>query len=111
MHVSSLIHNGTLLIFIHAGTQAVPWIADVWFTDRGQPDPYQGLLEVYVHTPDGPQWTAVCYNNPEVMFNDGAAAAACRQKNFTTFSSYRSAQELELEATGFTAVLKNNIII
>ena len=104
-------HNGTSLIFTHAGTQAVAQIANVQFTVRGQPDQYQGLLEVYVHTPNGPQWTAVCYNNPEVKFNDGAAAAACRQKNFTNYSSYGSAQELGLEATGFTAVLKNNIIL
>ena len=105
MHVPSLLHNGTSLIFIHAATQAVPRIADVRFTVRGQPDPYQGLLEVYVHTPDGPQWTAVCYNNPEAMFNDGAAAAACRQNNFANYSSYGSAQELGLEVTSSTAVL------
>ena len=77
-------------------TLATQRIADVRFTIERevQNDPYEGLLEVFLDTPDGQQWTAVCFDEAKVQFNDGSAAAACRQKGFDTFTSYGPARGL-----------------
>ena len=91
-----IIHTNSFIHTLNAVTQAEPRVADVQFNFRGEVerDSYEGLLEVFVDTPDGHKWTGVCYDESRVKFNDGAAAAACRQNNFNTYESYGSAKVL-----------------
>ena len=47
-----------------------------------------GILEVFLTEADG--WVPVCYD----WFNDGAAAAACKQMGYCSYDSYRQGSKL-----------------
>ena len=48
----------------------------------------KGILEVFLTVANG--WIPVCYD----WFNDGAAAAACKQMGYCSYDSYRSGSTL-----------------
>ena len=54
---------------------------DKYFTDNG-------ILEVFLTDANG--WIPVCYD----QFNNGSAAAACRQMGYCSSASYRQGSKL-----------------
>ena len=61
---------------------------DVRLNENGDYEKYYGILEVFLTEAGG--WIPVCYE----QFNDGAAAAACRQMGYCSYDSYRQGKKL-----------------
>ena len=61
---------------------------DVRLNHFGDYYKYNGILEVFLT--EANEWVPVCYD----QFNDGAAAAACRQMGYCSYDNYRKGKKL-----------------
>ena len=79
-----------LLQFLLISRADCPQNGDVRLNHFGEFYKKSGILEIFLT--EANEWVPVCYD----QFNDGAAAAACRQMGSCSHDSYRPGSKLGL---------------